>query len=171
MLIGLSLGLLGCAFLWPTKNTTAFNFSKNLSLKPNQAKLIRYKSYDKQNRPFVIESENGQHISKDHVLLHQLKITLSLDNGAEIKMKGTEGVYNPLSKQMKLMGLVCVDHSNGTHLKTCSANINFEKGTAENNELVEGYNHQSRIKSQGFKVLEKGQHIIFLGSPEVVTHH
>jgi LPS export ABC transporter protein LptC len=165
-----SLGLLVGVFIWPSPSLKETAPLKAGSLASNQAKILRFTSFDKQNRPFVITSTCGHHLSNQKILLHQLEITLQLANGEKIIMKGDQGVYNQEKKMMDLTGGVKLEHSNGTQLATTAATINFEKGTAENNVAVEGYNHQAKIKATGFRIVEEGQRIVFLGQPEFTVH-
>ena len=169
-LVMISLSLLGCIFFWPLKSTDALRSYKPTRLAANQANVLCFTSVDKQNRPFVITSQTGQQISTQEILLHQIEITLHLANGEQIKMKGDQGLYNQTSKQMNLTGHVYLEHTNGIQLTTHTAIINFDEGTAHNNELVEGHNKQAKIKANGFKVLEQGQHIVCLGTPELTAH-
>ena len=170
LLVVTSLSLLGCIFFWPLKGVDALKSYKTPRLAANQANIICFTSVDKQNRPFVIKSQTGQQISKQEILLHQIEITLHLANGEQIIMKSDQGLYNQVNKQMDLKGNVYLEHTNGTQLNTNTAIIDFDKGTAHNNELVEGCNKQAKIKAKGFKVLEEGQRIVFLGTPELTTH-
>ncbi len=156
--------------MWPSPSLKETTPLKAISLASNQAKILRFTSFDKQNRPFVITSTSGHHLSNQKILLHQLEITLQLSNGEKIIMKGEQGVYNQKKKMMDLKGGVKIEHSNGTQLATTAATINFEKGTAENNVAVIGYNQQAKIKATGFKILEEGQRIVFLGQPEFTAH-
>ena len=84
-------------------------------------------------------------------------------------MKGDQGLYNQTSKKMNLTGQVCLEHTNGIQLTTHKATVDLDKGTAHNNERVEGHNKQANIKAHGFKVLEEGQRIVFLGTPELTA--
>lgn len=162
--------LLGCIFLLPLKSQENLRPYKPTPLAANQAKVLCFTSVDKRNRPFVIKSQTGQQISEQEILLHQIEITLHLDTGEQISMKSDQGLYNQASKKMNLTGQVCLDHSNGIHIRTNTAIIDFEKGTAYNKERVEGHNNQAKIKANGFKVLEEGQRLVFLGTPELTAY-
>lgn len=156
--------------MWPSSTLEDTPSSKAISLAKNQAKILRFTSFDRQNRPFVITSTCGHHLSNQQLLLHQLEITLHLPSGEKITMSGDHGVYNQEKKMMDLTGDVKLCHPNGTQLETSAATINFAKGTAENNVEVKGHNQQVKIKAKGFKILEQGQRLVFLGQPELTTH-
>ncbi len=136
----------------------------------NTAKNIRYSGHDEKGHPFTITSIKGQEISETHILLHELEAVLDLTTGAKIKLRADQGLYNKILKTIDISGSVKLNHSNGLELITSKATINFNKGTAENNVLVEGNNERATIKAQGFKVLEQGQRVVFLGQPELIIH-
>lgn len=166
----LSLGLFGCVCLWPSPTLQPQFVDKKIALAANEAKILRFSSVDKQHRPFVILSQTGQQISEQEIFLQHLEVTLRLENGEQIQMRGDKGIYNQSNRKMELTGWVHLKHSNGVELTTTAATIDFDKGTAENNLPVEGRNHHAKIKAKGFKILEQGQRIVFLGHPEFTAH-
>lgn len=136
----------------------------------NTGKNIRYSGQDAKGHPFTITSIKGQEISETHILLHQLEAILDLASGAKIKLRADQGLYDKTAKTIDISGSVKLNHSNGLELITSKATINFNEGTAENDVPVEGNNERATIKAQGFKVLEHGQKVVFLGQPELVIH-
>ncbi len=170
LLPALSLGLFACVVFWPFESSHLSRVKERSALAKNEAKTLRFSSVDKQDRPFVVLSKTGKQISDNEILLQQLEVTLRLEDGGQIKMRGNNGVYNQLSKKMLLSGQVHLKHSNGVEFTTTTATIDLGKGTAESHVPVEGRNQHAQIKAKGFKILEQGQRIVFLGQPELTAH-
>lgn len=134
----------------------------------NTAKQLKYCGEDTKGRPFTIISIKGKEISDKEILLHNLEVRLSLTEQGHIKLRADQGIYNKPAKTIRLSGNVSLIHTNGLEINTSEATINFAEGTAENNVPVEGHNEKATIKATGFKVLENGQKIVFLGQPQLI---
>lgn len=136
----------------------------------NSSQNIRYNGLDSQGRPFVVTSTNGREISNNQILLQEPKAVLDLSEGVKVRLWGIQGVYDKVSKVLLISGSVHLNHTNGLNLMTSEASINLDKGTAENNAPVEGYNETSTIKAQSFKISEHGKNVLFRGQPELIIH-
>lgn len=136
----------------------------------NSSQNIRYNGADQKGRPFLVTSENGREISNNQILLVKPKAILDLSEGIKVKLSGSKGIYDKISKILLLSGSVCLTHTNGLNLTTSEASINLDKGTAENNVPVQGYNDHSTIKAKSFKISEHGKNVLFQGQPELIIH-
>jgi lipopolysaccharide export system protein LptC len=164
-----SVGLILSVFFFSSRIPSAQTPARG-EISVNTAKNIRYSGQDEKGHPFMITSIKGQEISETHILLHELEAILDLTGDAKIKLRADQGLYDKTTKTIHISGGVKLNHSNGLELITSKATINFEEGTAENNVPVEGNNERATIKAQGFRVLEQGQKVVFLGQPELVIH-
>lgn len=136
----------------------------------NSSQNIRYNGVDTKGRPFVVTSINGHEVSATEILLQEPEAVLNLGEGKNVRLRGTKGVYDKTSKILLISGSVHLNHTNGLNLITSEAYVNLNKGTAENNVPVEGYNERSTIKAQSFKLSDHGKNILFQGQPELVIH-
>ncbi|MCX7337675.1 MAG: LPS export ABC transporter periplasmic protein LptC [Alphaproteobacteria bacterium] len=165
-LLVFSMGLVFAAILWPTK-PSFIELTSATADNVNGAEKLRYRGESNKGKSYVVHSNKGHEISGKEVLLKELQLQLALDGGGELALKADEGLYNKTEKTIMISGNVRLDHNNGFHLQTTEATINFNDGTAENNAPVEGQKEQTFIRAHGFKVLDQGQRIIFLGKPEL----
>ena len=60
----------------------------------NSSQNIRYNGLDTKGRPFVVTSINGREISGNQILLHEPEAVLDLGEGAKVKLRGTQGIYD-----------------------------------------------------------------------------
>lgn|GEM_PF-2061597 len=167
ILPALSIGLIASAVFYSAYKSSAHPLIKNINL-INSSENIRYNGSDTKGRPFVVTSSKGQEISETEILLNKPEVVLDLNKDTKIKLRADQGVYNKTSKTLTISGGVHLTHSNGLNLLTSEALIDLEKGTAQNNKPVEGYNERATIKAESFKVSEQGENILFQGKPELV---
>ncbi|NBT85222.1 MAG: hypothetical protein EBT45_01800 [Alphaproteobacteria bacterium] len=169
MLPLISFGLIASVFFYSSYKSTGSSLLQNMKLL-NSSQNIRYNGLDTKGRPFVVTSINGREISGNQILLHEPEAVLDLGEGAKVKLRGTQGIYDKLSKILLISGNVHLNHTNGLNLMTSEASIDLDKGTAQNNVPVEGYNESSTIRAQSFKISDHGKNVLFQGQPELVIH-
>ena len=148
-------------------------------LDPREAKDLRmvnahYTGVDRQNRPFVITAEVArQNSSADQLIaLEGPKGDLTSTSGSWFELTAYSGTYQPDGQILELFGNVQLFQDKGNEFRTDSAHIDVAKGTAEGNEPVAGQGPFGQVTGEGFRILERGDIIIFTGHAhlELVAH-
>jgi lipopolysaccharide export system protein LptC len=139
-------------------------------LDPREAQDLRmvnahYTGVDRQNRPFVITAETArQHPGTDDlVALEGPKGDLTTASGNWLELTAYTGVYQPQSQLLDLFGNVQLFQDKGNEFRSDSAHIDVAKGTAEGKEPVEGQGPFGHASGEGFRILDRGDIIIFTG--------
>lgn len=95
-------------------------------------------------------------------------MTLYLKSGGTVTISATKGSFFNTEKKVRLTGGVTILHSDGYKLKTTLAWIDCNEGTAMGDNAVDGSGPAGAISSRGFRVLDHGDKIVFLGQPELL---
>jgi lipopolysaccharide export system protein LptC len=125
----------------------------------------RYSGIDKLNRPYVITAEVARQNPKadDLVSLEGPKGDLTTANGGWFEVTAYTGLYQPQTQLLDLFGAVQLYQDKGNEFHTDSAHVNMEAGTAEGQDPVDGQGPFGHITSEGFRMLDNGDTIIFTG--------
>jgi lipopolysaccharide export system protein LptC len=157
---------------------------KNVHLLPPQIDLreardlrmveAHYSGIDRQNRPFVVTAEVARQnpTANDIISLEEPKADLTTANGGWIKVTAYTGVYQPQAQLLDLFGNVQLFQHKGNQFRTDSAHVDTANGTAEGHEPIEGEGPFGHVSGQGFRILDRGDTIIFTGRShlELVAH-
>jgi lipopolysaccharide export system protein LptC len=134
----------------------------------------RYSGVDRQHRPFVITANVARQNpgANDIVALEQPKGDMTTASGGSIRISARTGIYQPQTQLLDLFGDVRLLQDKGNEFRTGSAHINMADGTADGHEPIEGEGPFGHASGQGFRVLERGDVIIFTGQShlELVPH-
>ncbi len=136
----------------------------------NGAKKICYQGHDAKGQPFTICAKEAQETSPPDILFHSVEIVLCLKTEHQVKLTANNALYHQDQKKMTLTGDVQLTHTNGLVLNTTEADVDLQNSTAENTVPVDGKGDKFTLKSNGFKVLDEGKRVIFLGNPEFKLH-
>jgi lipopolysaccharide export system protein LptC len=127
-----------------------------------------YAGIDKRHRPFVLTAEVARQTqANDLTSLEGPKADITLKSGAWLALTGDTGVYMSPGQLLDLFGNVKLFHDRGYELNTDSAHLDMAVGTAEGNDPVQGQGVFGDIASQGFRLLDHGQIIIFTGKAKL----
>ena len=88
--------------------------------------------------------------------------------GADVVVTADTGVYQSQTQLLDLFGKVTLVHENGTRFITESARLDVAHNSAEGGDPVEGHGPSGDIKSQGFRIYDKGDDIVFTGASDMV---
>src|SRR6185312_8039549 len=134
----------------------------------------RYTGVDRQHRPFVITANVArQDPSANDIVAHeQPKGDMTTASGTAIQITARTGIYQQQTQLLDLFGDVQMHQDKGNVFRTGSAHINMADGTAEGHEPIEGEGPFGHISGQGFRVLDRGDVIVFTGQThlELVPH-
>jgi lipopolysaccharide export system protein LptC len=125
----------------------------------------RYAGTDRDGHPVVITAAVGRQLpQRDDVMsLDQPVAHLQSHSGATIVVTSESGVYQTQTQFLDMFGKVTVTHENGSTFVTNSARLDGANDAAEGHEPVEGHGPQGDIAAQGFRLIDKGDIVIFTG--------
>jgi lipopolysaccharide export system protein LptC len=129
----------------------------------------RFSGIDKQHRPYVLTADVARQMPdrNDIMALEGPKGDITLQSGAWLAVTAFTGVYLPQGQLLDLFGDVKVFHDRGYDLTTDTAHVNMMAGTVEGDDAVQGQGVFGDVTSQGFRLLDHGQTIIFTGKAKL----
>jgi lipopolysaccharide export system protein LptC len=132
----------------------------------------RYSGVDRQGRPFVVTAASGRQIPdrQDLMSLQAPVAEIKLRSGAKVWASAISAVYQSQASMLDLFGDVTVTHQDGTRFLTQAARVNAAENTAEGSDAVSGHGPAGEIKAQGFRIIDKGDTIIFTGNAEMLLN-
>jgi lipopolysaccharide export system protein LptC len=171
VLPGIAVALLALVAAWPRLQTEIEQMHFMLPrLDPREAQDLRmvnarFTGVDRQNRPFVLTAETArQNPSADQlVALEGPKGDLTSTSGSWFELSSYTGLYQPQTQLLDLFGDVQLFQDKGNEFHTDSAHIDMANGTAEGHEKIEGQGPFGHITAEGFRILNRGDIIIFTG--------
>jgi lipopolysaccharide export system protein LptC len=172
--IGLGLLLLVAAWprLGPLLDKVRFAFPLIDRRDARELRMInpRYAGIDRLNRPYVLTAATGRQMPQrdDLMSLDRPRGQIIAHGGAKVVLTAATGVYQTQSKLLDLFGAVTLTHQNGTRFITQTAHIDFPTETASGHEPVAGRGPSGDITAEGFRILEKGDTIVFTGRSHLV---
>jgi lipopolysaccharide export system protein LptC len=134
---------------------------------------FKYNSTDSQNRPYTITADSAaqpQDKALDIINLTRPQANFTLSGNHWMTITADKGVYHRSADSVDLNGNVKLDHDNGMTFHTDSAQIDMKAKIAAGSDPVQGQNDTSEINSQGFRILDDGNVIIFTGKTLLKLH-
>jgi lipopolysaccharide export system protein LptC len=130
----------------------------------------RYAGLDRYNRPYVVTAAIGRQVpDRDDVMaLERPKAVMTVHGGASVVLTAATGIYQSHTQLLDLFTDVNLIHENGTRFVTQRAHINLSDNTAEGHDPIQGHGPSGDITGQGFRVLSKGETIIFTGESHLL---
>ncbi len=161
---------------WPQLTLEEEGFHLSVSkLAPDQAESLtmlnaRFEGLDESDRPYTVtadiatQSEND----KDLVTLERPKADITLADGTWLALTAKSGEFHKEAQVLDLTGSVNLFHDKGFELRTEAARVRLDEGIAEGAQPVEGQGSIGTIQAEGFRVLDRGARIFFLGRSHMV---
>jgi lipopolysaccharide export system protein LptC len=170
--------LLALVWAWPSLRATdlrfRLGFSDFVTRETAGPSMInpRYVGTDKDHKPFSITSDVARNSAIDRMKidLEVPKGDIVLNDGTWLILTAETGVYARTAKTLDLFGGVTLFHDSGYEIRTDSAYVDLEKGTAEGDRPVRGQGPFGDLRSEGFILLDKGKVIHFTGKSKLVIH-
>ena len=130
----------------------------------------RYAGVDREGRPYIVTAASGRQLPdrQDLMSLHDPKADMKSRSGVDIVVTAQTGIYQSQTQLLDLFDDVTLVHQNGSRFVTQAARVNAATGAAEGDKPVEGHGPSGDIKSQGFRVLDKGDKILFTGHADLL---
>jgi lipopolysaccharide export system protein LptC len=174
LLPAVAVGLVLLIVVWPRLQLSLEHMRAALPrLDLSEARDLRmvnahYAGTDKRHRPYVLTAEVARQTqANDLTSMEGPKADITLKSGAWLALTGDTGVYVSQGQLLDLFGDVKLFHDRGYELNTESAHLDMAAGTAEGNEPVQGQGVFGDVNSQGFRLLDHGQTIIFTGKAKL----
>ena len=125
----------------------------------------RYAGVDRFNRPYVVTAAIGRQVPNrdDLMSLERPRAEMTLRRNALIVVTAATAIYQSQAQLLDLFDDVNLVHENGTRFTTRTAHVDVAADTAEGHDPVSGRGPSGDIDAQGFRILDKGDTIIFTG--------
>ncbi|HJU16882.1 MAG TPA: LPS export ABC transporter periplasmic protein LptC, partial [Stellaceae bacterium] len=172
--IGLALLLLVAA--WPRLaalfESVGVGFAAIDLREARELKMVnpRYAGLDRQNRPYVLTAAIGRQVPErtDLVSLAGPQAEIAMRRGA-VTITAATGIYQAQAKLLDLFQQVLIVRQDGTRFSTESAHIDFSTNAADGHDPVAGRGPWGTVRAQGFRILDKGDRVIFTGRSDLVV--
>jgi lipopolysaccharide export system protein LptC len=130
----------------------------------------RYAGTDRLNRPFVVTAAVGRQLPErnDLMSLEEPRAVMIAHGGAHIVLTAASAIYQSQPQLLDLFDNVILTHQNGTRFVTQQAHADLAHNTADGQVPIEGHGPSGDIWGQGFRVLDKGDTIIFTGRSHAI---
>ncbi|MBO1075122.1 LPS export ABC transporter periplasmic protein LptC [Roseomonas marmotae] len=171
-----ALALLSAIALWPEidgaadRGRMAFRRATQTEAEAMRISGARYQGVDEQNRPYNLTADSAvqQQDQSGLIDLTNPRADILLTNGAWMLLESREGEYDRPKNLLDLQGNVTLWHDNGTTMKTEAAHIDIHAGEAKSDSATAAQGPFGTIESEGFRLLERGQVMIFTGRSHAV---
>ena len=132
----------------------------------------RYSGIDREGRPFVVTAASGRQIPdrQDLMSLQARAPRSSCAAARDVVVTAISGVYQSQASLIDLFGDVTVTHQDGTRFVTQTARVNAAQNAAEGSDPVSGNGPAGEIEAQGFRIIDKGDTIIFTGHADMLLN-
>jgi lipopolysaccharide export system protein LptC len=172
----LGMTLLTLVAIWPRLGplleTVRLGFSVIDLREARELRMLnpRYAGVDRFNRPYVVTSAVGRQVPNrdDLMSLERPRAEMIMHRGALVVVTATTAMYQSRTQLLDLFGEVNLVHENGTRFVTKTAHVDLSVNTAEGHDPVSGHGPSGDITAQGFRILDKGDTIIFTGTSNLL---
>ncbi len=132
----------------------------------------RFEGVDDKNQPYTLTADQARQSTgvSDLVELELPKGDLLQKSGSWLALTARQGLYNRFAELLDLSGDVSLFHDRGFELHTESAQVDLKGGTAYGYEPVQGQGPNGTIASEGFRLLDRGEIIVFTGASRLVIY-
>ena len=130
----------------------------------------RYTGTDRRNNPFTITAKTLAQRNKDDdaVELQGPTADIFLDAGSWLAVTSRIGSYRKKGQILELSGGVDLFHDDGYEFHTEAAVVDLAVGVASGDRPVHGQGPFGRLQASGFRILEGGARVQFLGKARLL---
>ncbi len=132
----------------------------------------RYSGVDENNQPFNIAADLATQApgSEDVVELQHPKADIRTTEGDLVALTARLGHYDRQGETLDLTGSVQLTHAQGFNVVTEAARVDLKDGSAAGDKPVSGSGPSGELQSEGFRLRERGQIIIFTGKSRLLIY-
>jgi lipopolysaccharide export system protein LptC len=178
VLPALAAGLVLLVIAWPQImpdiSRSGIDFQK---IARDQAKTLnmlnaRYSGVDDNNQPFNVAADLATQApdNENLVELQHPKADIRTTEGDLVALSARLGHYYREEEKLDLAGKVHLTHGKGFDIHTESATIDLKDGSAAGDAAVSGQGPSGELQSEGFRLSERGQVIVFTGKSRLLVY-
>jgi lipopolysaccharide export system protein LptC len=132
----------------------------------------RFSGRDNRNRSFTVTADEARQRSSDSTVIHlkHPKADLDLTGGRLVAIHADSGIFVRSDQLLNLAGEVTLSDNRGFEFHTDSASIDLGRNTASGDAPVAGRGPSGDITSEGFRVLDDGDRVIFTGKTSLTVN-
>jgi lipopolysaccharide export system protein LptC len=129
-----------------------------------------YAGVDRLGRPFLVTAAVGRQVPdrQDLMSLEAPRADMKMHADADVVITAATGIYQSQTQLLDLFGEVTLVHQDGTRFVTDTARVDVANNAAEGTDPVEGHGPSGDVKAEGFRILGKGDTIIFTGKSDLL---
>lgn len=130
----------------------------------------KFISSDGDNRPYTLQAKKAKKITQN-LQIYELSYPegkLIEDNGKFLNVKSYDGIFNQETEILSLKNSVILENQDGYIFKTESASIDLNAETIHGDDQIIGTGPKGNIKSQGFRINDKGKIVFFTGKSKLI---
>lgn len=168
-------GLLVGIAIWPEldrmEDRARVSFRRVMQTAPDAVRVVepRYQGLDEQNRPFTVTAAvAAQAESPDIVDLERPRADIVMTDGTWVLLESSAGRFDKARNRLDLTGDVTLWQDGGNMLVTEAAEIQFSDGSASGDRPVAAQGPFGTLVSEGFRLAERGQVVVFTGRARAV---
>lgn len=169
------IGLLVGIAVWPEldrmEDRARVSFRRVIQTAPDAVRVVdpRYQGLDEQNRPFTVTANTAtQTEDPDIVDLDRPRADILLTDGSWILLESDAGRFDKGRHLLDLSGNVTLWQDGGNLLVTAEAQIQLQEGSASGDKPVAAQGPFGTLTSEGFRLTERGQVVVFTGHAHAV---
>ncbi|MDJ0944053.1 MAG: LPS export ABC transporter periplasmic protein LptC [Kiloniellales bacterium] len=178
LLPSFAIGMVLLIFAWPQINVESEHFRLGVpELAADYADSLsmlnaRFDGVDEEGRPFSLSADEASQPSSvnEIVDLSLPKGDITLKDGTWLALTAKTGKYDRQGNTLDLEGAVSLFHDQGFELLTETAEVDLEVGRAEGSDPVTGQGPFGQLLSEGFRVEDDGDTIVFTGRSRMVLY-
>jgi lipopolysaccharide export system protein LptC len=129
-----------------------------------------YAGVDGLGRPFAVAAAVGRQVPdrQDLMSLEAPRADMKMHRDADLVVTAATGIYQSQVQLLDLFGQVTLVHQNGTRFVTDTARVDVANSTAEGSDPVTGHGPSGDVTAEGFRILGKGDTIMFTGTSDML---
>jgi len=131
----------------------------------------RFSGRDNRNRSFTVTAEKAQQNDSESTVIHLVrpKADVDMTDGRQVAIRAESGIYVRTDQMLNLAGDVTVSDNRGFEFHTTSASVDLGQHTATGDAPVTGRGPSGDITSEGFRVLDDGDRVLFTGKTNLTV--
>ena len=168
-------GLLLAIAVWPElermEDSARVSFRRVAQAPPDAVRIVepRYQGLDEQNRPYTVTAQvAAQADGPDIVDLDRPRADILMTDGSWVLLESAAGRYDRGANRLALSGDVTLWQDGGNMLVTEAAEILLSDGSAAGDRPVAAQGPFGTLVSEGFRLIERGQVVVFTGRARAV---
>ena len=173
----IALCLVALVIAWPQiySRYQGFGLSfADVQIDDNQLRMLnaRYQGVDERNRPYVVTADSATQDPKDHKLvsLDKLNADMTLEDGGWVSLSAKSGIYHETRKFLHLTDDINVYTDRGYEFHGAVADVDFNAGTVQSDQPVQGHGPSGSINSNRMLISDKGNRLLFSNGVKVTLY-